>query len=140
MAVKVRAEGFENLYAKIKEMGNKAEAVIDTALDKAIEPIYQEVKRLAPYDSSGHKRKYGEGHLKDEIPKNKVTKSGTEHSISVGWEKSDDSKHYYAKFLEWGRSDTSRYRKQPFMQPGYQRKKNKSFEVFEEEMKKGLGL
>lgn len=134
MAVKVKIEGFEEITAAIKNLGSKADAIVDPALEKAIEPIYKEIKSLAPYDSRPNS---SPGHLKDNIPKNKIIKNGTNHYISVGWEKGDNSDYFYAKFPEWG---TSKMVAKPFMQPGYQRKKNEALSVLANEIKKGLGL
>lgn len=137
MAVKLDIDGFEEIYAKLKELGASAEGKVNVALEKAIQPIHQEVERTAPYDRKGHRSKRGEGHLKDSVPVNKVEKNGTLHYISVGWKKGDNSPHFYAKFLEWG---TSKMKAQPFMQPAYKKRKNKAFETFANEIKKGLGL
>jgi HK97 gp10 family phage protein len=137
MAVKVTMQGFEELYAKLREIEESAGPIVEKALGESIKPIHTEAQRLAPYDVSGHISKRGEGHLKLNVPINNIEKAGSQYHISIGWEKGDNSPYFYAKFLEWG---TTKMGKQPFMQPAYQRMKNKAFQTFAQEVKKGLGL
>lgn len=137
MGVKVTREGFEELYANLRSLGERASTFIEPALEQAIKPIHLEAQRLAPYDTSGHHSKHGEGHLKLNIPINRIAKASDNYKITIGWEKGDNSAYFYAKFLEWG---TSKMDKQPFMQPAYQRKRNQAFQTFAQEVKRGLGL
>lgn len=41
-------------------------------------------------------------HAADEIPLGKPKVKGTGVSEEVGWEKSDNSEHFYVKFINWG--------------------------------------
>lgn len=42
------------------------------------------------------------GHAADNVPIGKVKYRGTGASAEVGWEKSDNSEHFYVKFINWG--------------------------------------
>lgn len=137
MAVRVTTQGFEELYANLRRLGETAGPMVEKALEQSIKPIHTEAQRLAPFDDSGHISKRGEGHLKLNVPINKIERAGSQYHISIGWEKGDNSPYFYAKFLEWG---TTKMDKQPFMQPAYQRMKNRAFQTFAQEVKKGLGL
>lgn len=140
MGVKVTTEGIDNIFSELKSMGEKANSIVDEALEKAIKPIYDETVRLANKSKSKkHISKHGEGHMADEIPKNKEPTVGTNHSYSIGWDKADNSPHFYAKFIEWGTSNP-KYPKRPFMQPALDRKQNEAFEIVVQEIKRGLDL
>ena len=41
-------------------------------------------------------------HASEEIPLGDVKTRGTAASAQVGWEKSDNSPHFYVKFINWG--------------------------------------
>lgn len=43
-------------------------------------------------------------HAKDAINIGKVVKKGSSYSIEIGWDKADNSPHYYMKFQNWGTS------------------------------------
>ena len=95
-------------------------------------------KKTAPRNKKGHVGKYGDGHMADNIPLKLVRENGF-RSIEYGWEKSDRSDYYYAKFIEWGTSNQN-YPKKPFMNKSMSKNKNKCFNVFSERIRKELGL
>lgn len=41
-------------------------------------------------------------HAADSVPMGKVKVKDTGASANVGWEKSDNSEHFYVKFINWG--------------------------------------
>lgn len=41
-------------------------------------------------------------HAADSVPVGKVKYKGTGASADIGWEKSDNSEHFYVKFINWG--------------------------------------
>lgn len=45
------------------------------------------------------------GHAADAVPIEKVKTSGTKAEADVGWTKSDNSEHFYVKFINWGTVD-----------------------------------
>ena len=112
--------------------------IIDDALEEAIQPAYKDAVRRAPRDKKGHQGKYGNGHMADNIPLKLVRDNGY-RAIEYGWEKSDNSDYYYAKFVEWGTSNGN-YPKKPFMNKSMSKNKNQCFNVFSERVRKELGL
>ena len=105
---------------------------------KDIQPAYETAKKTAPRNKKGHIGKYGNGHMADNIPLKLVRENGL-RTIEYGWEKSDNSDYFYAKFVEWGTSN-NKYPKQPFINKSMSKNKNKCFNVFSERIRKELGL
>ena len=133
---------FDGLDAIVHDLGKMNEllnsTMIDDALEEAITPAYETAKKTAPKDKKGHHGKYGEGHMADHIPLILVRDNGF-RSIEYGWEKSDNSDYYYAKFVEWGTSNEN-YPKQPFLYKSLSKNKVKCFNIFSERIRKELGL
>lgn len=132
---------FDGLDAIVKDLGKMDELlksdIIDDALMEAIQPAYETAKRTAPRNKKGH-RGYGTGHMADNIPL-KLVKENNDRAIEYGWEKSDNSDYYYAKFVEWGTSN-NKYPKQPFLNKSMSKNKTKCFNTFSERIRKELGL
>lgn len=133
---------FDGLDAIVKDLNKMAKvldsSMIDDALEEAIQPAYETAKKTAPRNKKGHIGKYGNGHMADNIPLKLVTENGLK-TIEYGWEKSDNSDYFYAKFVEWGTSN-NKYPKQPFINKSMSKNKNKCFNVFSERIRKELGL
>ena len=133
---------FDGLDAIVKDLNQMAKildsSMIDDALEEAIQPAYETAKKTAPRNKKGHIGKYGNGHMADNIPLKLVTENGLK-TIEYGWEKSDNSDYFYAKFVEWGTSN-NKYPKQPFINKSIKKNKNKCFNVFSERVRKELGL
>lgn len=133
---------FDELDAIVKDLNQMAKildsSMIDDALEEAIQPAYETARKTAPRNKKGHIGKYGNGHMADNIPLKLVRENGL-RTIEYGWEKSDNSDYYYAKFVEWGTSN-NKYPKQPFINKSMSKNKNKCFNVFSERVRKELGL
>ena len=133
---------FDGLDAIVKDLNQMSKilnsSIIDDALEEAIQPAYETAKKTAPRNKKGHIGKYGNGHMADNIPLKLVIENGMK-SIEYGWEKSDNSDYFYAKFVEWGTSN-NKYPKQPFINKSMSKNKNKCFNVFSERIRKELGL
>lgn len=133
---------FDGLDAIVKDLNQMSKilnsSIIDDALEEAIQPAYETAKKTAPRNKKGHIGKYGNGHMADNIPLKLVRENGL-RTIEYGWEKSDNSDYYYAKFVEWGTSN-NKYPKQPFINKSMSKNKNKCFNVFSERIRKELGL
>lgn len=133
---------FDGLDAIVKDLNQMSKilnsSIIDDALEEAIQPAYETAKKTAPRNKKGHIGKYGNGHMADNIPLKLVRENGL-RTIEYGWEKSDNSDYFYAKFVEWGTSN-NKYPKQPFINKSMSKNKNKCFNVFSERIRKELGL
>lgn len=132
---------FDGLDAIIKDLNKMDDvlqsSIVDDTLMEAIQPAYETAKRTAPRNKKGH-RGSGNGHMADNIPL-KLVRENDFRAIEYGWEKSDNSNFYYAKFVEWGKSN-EKYPKQPFLNKSMSKNKVKCFNVFSERIRKELGL
>ena len=132
-------EGIDDMMKDLKDMEKLLDSgQVDTALKESILPAYNLAKRTAPKDKTGHKGK-GKGHMADALPLGRVEKQGKTRSISYGWQKSDSSKHYYAKFVEWGTSNKN-YPKQPFLYKSMKKEKTVCLNIFSDRIKGMLKL
>ncbi len=131
MAIKVTSEGISELKEELIKLGTKAEDVIDKALLVAVKPIHEEMKNKVRVS------KLNKAHIRDNIPINKEKTNGSVHSVSLGWTKEDNSKFFYAKYLEWG---TSKMKAKPFMQPAIDRKGNDAQNILINEIAKELKI
>ena len=133
---------FDGLDAIVSDLGKMNEllnsSMIDDALEEAILPAYETARKTAPRNKKGHIGRYGDGHMADNIPLTLVRDNGF-RAIEYGWEKSDNSDYYYAKFVEWGTSN-DKYPKQPFLNKSLSKNKVKCFTIFSERIRKELGL
>ena len=139
MATRLDFDGLDAIVNDLNKMAKVLNSsMIDDALEEAIQPAYETARKTAPRNNKGHIGKYGNGHMADNIPLKLVTENGLK-TIEYGWEKSDNSDYYYAKFVEWGTSN-NKYPKQPFINKSMSKNKNKCFNVFSERIRKELGL
>ena len=139
MATRLDFDGLDAIVNDLNKMSQVLDSsMIDDALEEAIQPAYETAKKNAPRNKKGHIGKYGDGHMADNIPLKLVRENGL-RTIEYGWEKSDNSDYFYAKFVEWGTSN-DKYPKQPFINKSMSKNKNKCFNVFSERIRKELGL
>lgn len=139
MATRLDFDGLDAIVNDLNQMAKVLNSsMIDDALEEAIQPAYETAKKTAPRNKKGHIGKYGNGHMADNIPLKLVTENGLK-TIEYGWEKSDNSDYFYAKFVEWGTSN-NKYPKQPFINKSMSKNKNKCFNDFSERIRKELGL
>ena len=139
MATRLDFDGLDAIVNDLNKMSQVLDSsMIDDALEEAIQPAYENAKKTAPRNKKGHIGKYGDGHMADNIPLKLVRENGF-RTVEYGWEKSDNSDYFYAKFVEWGTSN-NKYPKQPFLNKSMSRNKVKCFNVFSERIRKELGL
>jgi HK97 gp10 family phage protein len=139
MATRLDFDGLDGLAKDLNKMDELLKSsIIDDALKESIQPAYQDAKKNAPRNKKGHIGRYGSGHMADNIPL-KLVRDGKSRTIEYGWEKSDNSNYYYAKFVEWGTSN-DKYPKHPFLNKSMSKNKTKCFETFSEIIRKKLGL
>ena len=135
MATRLDFDGLDAIIKDLNKMNQILESnVVDNALKQSIMPAYNEAKKLAPKDKINKEGK----HMADNIPL-KLIKEGSCKSVEYGWEKSDNSDFYYAKFVEWGTSN-NKYPKRPFIYKSLKKNKNKCYEEFSKSIRKELGL
>lgn len=112
-AVRINME-FEGLKELLKAFENAAsDDDIKTVNKKIVEKGQPIVKKImsGKVPRSSDLKMSGRGfgtkssvtaHAADSVPVGKVKMKGTGASADVGWEKSDNSEHFYVKFINWG--------------------------------------
>lgn len=137
---KITFEGIDDMMKDLKDMEKLLDSgEVDSALYDAIQPAYKRAKSTAVKNKKGHIGKYGGGHMADNIPLLPIEKSGKERYISYGWEKSDNSNYYYAKFVEWGTSNKN-YPKKPFLYKSMKKERTVCLNIFSERIREMLKL
>ena len=123
----------KELMAKVVELSNPHEIakIGNSIVTKEGKEIQSTAKSLAPvsadrsksgrWNKSGHFRVEPPTHLADAIP----LKIKNDFAW-IGWEKSDTSPYFYAKFAEWG---TSRIAPHPFLQPALEKHRENFFNL-----------
>lgn len=124
----IELEGVDEILNKLQQIGNNISRLENKALRSAAQPVLDDAKSSNSFnDRSGNLRKG----LKISNIKNK---EGVKY-VLVGVDKSDNSKIYYGKFLEFG---TSKMPAKPFMQPAYEKNKDNIQKTIAETLKEGL--
>lgn len=132
LAAKLKFEWDKSTMEALQN-SSKKNKIIDTALQKAIVTIHDQIVK----NLKGHRSNKKHEHLQDNIPINPIEIKGDVHTISTGFDKDDNSEFFYAKYLEWG---TNKMSAKPFMQPAYNSKVKQAFEIMQEVVKEELGL
>ena len=133
---RITFEGMDEMMKDLTQMARLLDSgSVDTALHAAIKPAYDRAKATAPKDK---KKKGGRGHMADNIPL-KLDKEGRSRYIVYGWEKSDRSNYYYAKFVEWGTSNAN-YPKQPFLYKSMKKERQVCLTIFSDRIRDMLKL
>lgn len=125
-------EGIEKIMGKLESMGRKANAAVDPALQEAAKPMQNEMKRLAPYDPT-NKGKHG----RDAISIGGAKNLRGVRTISIGIMGADWEKHHYMYYQEFGTSHNPAH---PWMQPGYESKKQEAYKIIGDKLKETLKL
>lgn len=124
----IELEGVDEILNRLQQIGNNISRLENKALKDAAQPVLDDAKSSNSFnDRSGNLRKG----LKISNIKNK---EGVKY-VLVGVDKSDNSKIYYGKFLEFG---TSKMSAKPFMQPAYEKNKDNIQKTIAETLKEGL--
>lgn len=108
MPSEVKLEGFDQLLTNIQQLGDKASRVENQALRAGAVKLLKAISIRAPRSTLTKE------HFADHIGISKVKLTNGIKTVSVGVEKTDNSKFFYAKFIEWG---TSKLSPSPFMAP-----------------------
>lgn len=124
----IELTGVDEILNKLQQIGTNISRLENKALKNAAEPVLEDAKATNAFnDRSGRLRKG----LKISNIKNK---EGVKY-ILVGVDKSDNSKIFYGKFLEFG---TSKISARPFLQPAYEKNKDYIEKTIAETLKEGL--
>lgn len=124
----IELTGVDEILNKLQQIGTNISRLENKALKNAAEPVLEDAKATNEFnDRSGRLRKG----LKISNVKNK---EGVKY-VLVGVDKSDNSKIYYGKFLEFG---TSKISAKPFLQPAYEKNKDNIQKTIAETLKEGL--
>lgn len=124
----IRLDGVDNIIARLNAINANVSRLTNTALKAAAEPVLQDAKATSEF----HDRT---GNLREGLKISGVkTKDGVKY-VLVGVGKSDNSKIFYGKFLEFG---TSKIPARPFLGPAYERHKNEVLEIMKNKLREGL--
>lgn len=111
MKVEMEFQGLQELLKAFEDAASDAE--IAEVNRKIVEKSEQVVKKImsGKIPKSADIKKSGRGfgtkssvstHAADSVPMGKPKVKGAGVSAEVGWDKSDNSEHFYVKFINWG--------------------------------------
>lgn len=124
----IELQGMQELLDRLTELERKGSKIENQALLKAAEPILSDAISNAPVRTGK-----GRAGLKTSRPRSK----GDTKYVLIGIDKGDISEIFYMKFHEFG---TSKMPAKPFLEPAYEKNKDKAVGILKEEFRKGLGL
>ncbi|MDB1935139.1 HK97 gp10 family phage protein [Clostridium tertium] len=106
----IKFEGLDELIKEVEKVSRESEIEKANAkiLRKCAKKSKETAKTKMPKSNdpmlSGRKGSRTGKHSADNIPLSGVKKENGYQSITVGWDKSDNSPYFYTKFTEWGTS------------------------------------
>jgi HK97 gp10 family phage protein len=124
----IELTGVDEILNKLQQIGINISRLENKALKNAAEPVLEDAKSTNAFNDKSGKLRKG---LKISNIKNK---EGMKY-VLVGVDKSDNSKIFYGKFLEFG---TSKISARPFLQPAYEKNKDNIQQTIAETLKEGL--
>lgn len=122
----IELSGVDEILNKLKNIGANVSKLENQALRNAAEPVLEDAKANAPVKTGKLKEGLGISSVK--------AKAGMKY-ILVGIDKSDNSKIFYGKFIEFG---TSKMSPRPFMGPAYEKNKREIIEEIKSTLREGL--
>lgn len=111
MRIEMEFAGLEELVKAFEKAATDSEIkeVNKSIVEKSEPTIKRIMSGKIPKSSDISKSGRGFGskssvssHAADSVPVGKVKYKGTGASADIGWEKSDNSEHFYVKFINWG--------------------------------------
>ncbi|MHB1652342.1 MAG: HK97-gp10 family putative phage morphogenesis protein [Desulfitobacteriaceae bacterium] len=131
MAAELSLEGFDDLLARVQQLGDQTSKVENKALKSGAQVVQKRASALAP------RSRHAKRHMADNIKISGVkTKEGIKY-VEVGPTRGDNSEFFYAKFLEFG---TSKMAARPFMGPAAEESQGEVIEEMKAQLRAGLGL
>lgn len=124
----IELEGVDEILNKLQSIGENVGRLENKALKNAAEPVLEDAKATNAFNDRS-------GKLRKGLKITNVKKKEGAKYILVGIDKSDNSKIYYGKFIEFG---TSKMPAKPFLQPAYEKNKDNIKRTIAETLKEGL--
>lgn len=124
----IELKGVDQILDKLNQMGANITRLENKALKNAAQPVLEDVKVTNAFNDRS-------GRLRKGLKISSVKKKEGVKYILVGVDKSDNSKIFYGKFLEFG---TSKISARPFLQPAYEKNKEEIQKTIAETLKEGL--
>lgn len=111
MKIEMEFQGLKELIKAFEDAASDSDAKeVNRKIVEKSEPVVKgimskKIPKSADISQSG--RGFGSkssvsGHAADNVPVGKVKHKGTGASAEIGWDKSDNSEHFYVKFINWG--------------------------------------
>lgn len=124
----IELKGVDQILDKLNQMGANITRLENKALKNAAQPVLEDAKVTNAFNDRS-------GRLRKRLKISSVKKKEGVKYILVGVDKSDNSKIFYGKFLEFG---TSKISARPFLQPAYEKNKEEIQKTIAETLKEGL--
>lgn len=124
----IELKGVDQILNKLSRMGANITRFENKALKNAAEPVLEDAKATNVFNDRS-------GRLRKGLKISGVKKKEGVKYILVGVDKSDNSKIFYGKFLEFG---TSKISARPFLQPAYEKNRGQIQKTIAETLKEGL--
>lgn len=111
MKIEMEFQGLKELVKAFEDAASDADAKeVNRKIVEKSEPVVKgimskKIPKSADISQSG--RGFGSkssvsGHAADSVPVGNIKNKGTGASAEIGWDKSDNSEHFYVKFINWG--------------------------------------
>lgn len=124
----IELTGVDEILNKLQQIGTNISRLENKALKNAAEPVLEDAKATNAFNDRT-------GKLRKGLKISNIKKLDGIKYVLVGVDKSDNSKIYYGKFLEFG---TSKMPAKPFLQPAYEKNKDTIEKTIAETLKEGL--
>lgn len=131
MAAELSLEGFDDLLARVQQLGEQTSRIENKALKAGGAVVQKRASELAPRSRKAKR------HMADHIKMSGVKNKEGMKYVEVGPTRGDNSEFFYAKFLEFG---TSKMSARPFMGPAAAESQGEVIEAMKEQLRAGLGL
>ncbi|MCD2347187.1 HK97-gp10 family putative phage morphogenesis protein [Clostridium guangxiense] len=122
----IELTGVDEILNRLQQMGENVGRLENKALKNAAGPVLEDAKANVPIRT---------GKLKEGLKIGKIKNKDGVKYILVGVDRGDNSEIFYGKFIEFG---TSKRAAHPFLQPAYEKNKNRIKEIIAATLKEGL--
>lgn len=125
MSSQFEVQGMEALMKKLEQMGKAGAKIEDKALQKAAEPILNDIENTTAFENHSHK-------LRNSFKISRVKKKKDGKYVWVG---DVDKEANYSWYVEFGSPGIPA---KPFLRPAFLKNKDKILKIVKEEIEKGL--